>query len=140
MKTYKTILIAILVAVSGLSISPAYADHGYYGGHGYYYGGHGYYWSGGCWGCGAWILGAAIATDIAITQAQQPVYVAPPPVYMQPVPQPVYVQAPPAYAPVQPQVQAWYFCKSANGYYPYVTICPEGWQPVPAQPPQIAPH
>jgi len=126
MKTFKALLIAILVAVSAMSISPAYADRGHEG-----------HWSGGCWGCGAWILGAAIATDIAITQAQQPVYVAPTPIYVQPAPQTVYIQAPPpAYAPAQPQVQAWYFCKSANGYYPYVTICPEGWQAVPAQPPR----
>jgi len=107
-----------------MSISTAYADHGYHEGR----------WSGGCWGCGAWILGAAIATDIAITQSQQPYYAPTPvyvqPVYAQPVPQTVYVQAPPAPA----QVPTWYFCKSANSYYPYVPSCPEGWQPVAAQP------
>lgn len=126
MKPFKTLLIAILLVLSTTSISTAYADHGYREGR----------WSGGCWGCGAWLLGAAIATDIAITQAQQPVYMAPAPVYYQQVPQTVYIQAPPAYAPVQPQVQSWYFCRSANGYYPYVANCPEGWQPVPTQPPR----
>jgi hypothetical protein len=24
----------------------------------------------------------------------------------------------------------WYYCASAGQYYPYVTYCPEGWQPV----------
>ena len=42
--------------------------------------------------------------------------------------------------PPPPTPSAWYFCKSANGYYPYVTSCPEGWQPVaptqPAPPPR----
>jgi hypothetical protein len=40
---------------------------------------------------------------------------APPPVYVTP--------RPPGY---------WYFCRSAQAYYPYVTACPEGWIPVPA--------
>lgn len=109
---------AILLVVSTLAASPAYADRGH--------------WSGGCWGCGAWVLGAVIAADIAITQsAQQPVYVAPAPVYVQPSPAPVYVQP----APPQPPVQSWYFCKSVNGYYPYVRNCPEGWQAIPITPP-----
>lgn len=29
----------------------------------------------------------------------------------------------------------WYYCASANGYYPYVTQCPEAWRMVPATPP-----
>jgi len=24
----------------------------------------------------------------------------------------------------------WYYCASAGAYYPYVGVCPEGWQPV----------
>lgn len=120
MKTFKTLFIVVLIAITALSTFPAYADRGHEG-----------HWSGGCWGCGALILGAVIATDIAITQAQQPVYVAPSPVYVQPAPQSVYVSA-----PVQPQMQSWYYCKSVNGYYPYVTICPEGWLAVPMQPPR----
>ena len=34
--------------------------------------------------------------------------------------------------------QSWYFCESANGYYPYTATCPEGWKSVPATPP-VAP-
>lgn len=29
----------------------------------------------------------------------------------------------------------WYRCAQPDGYYPYVTHCPGGWQQVPAQPP-----
>jgi hypothetical protein len=29
----------------------------------------------------------------------------------------------------------WYYCESINGYYPYITSCPEGWRAVPASPP-----
>jgi hypothetical protein len=28
----------------------------------------------------------------------------------------------------------WYYCESAGAYYPYVSECPEGWEPVPAVP------
>src|SRR4030095_13235177 len=29
--------------------------------------------------------------------------------------------------PPQPSPQYWYYCPSANGDYPYVMSCPEGW-------------
>ena len=38
---------------------------------------------------------------------------------------PVYVQPPPTQA-------YWYYCQSAQAYYPYVSSCPEPWIPVPA--------
>jgi hypothetical protein len=43
------------------------------------------------------------------------------------VPPTVVTQAPaaPAY---------WYYCPSAQEYYPYITACPEGWTPVAPQP------
>lgn len=34
-----------------------------------------------------------------------------------------------------PASGTWYFCQSANAYYPYVAQCPEGWKSVPATPP-----
>jgi hypothetical protein len=40
-----------------------------------------------------------------------------------------YYGAPPAGTPF------WYFCASANTYYPYVADCPEGWQQVVPEPP-----
>jgi hypothetical protein len=47
---------------------------------------------------------------------------------------PVVVQQPPVY--VQPESQApsrtqyWYYCQSAQAYYPYVRECPGGWMQV----------
>ena len=41
------------------------------------------------------------------------------------------VVAPPPDAPA-----IWYFCRSSNTYYPYVSSCPEGWERVPATPPR----
>lgn len=55
---------------------------------------------------------------------------------------PVVVQNAPAApaAPVAPPPPAvWYFCESANGYYPYVPACPSGWKTVPATPSPAAP-
>jgi hypothetical protein len=106
----KNLLIVILTI---LSITPAYADRG---------------WG---WG-GGWVapalVGGVIAYDLAYPYRYP--YAYPYPVYSQPYP--VYVQA----APTQPPAQLWYYCASAKGYYPYVANCPEGWRPVPAQPPQ----
>jgi hypothetical protein len=28
--------------------------------------------------------------------------------------------------------QVWYYCQNPAGFYPYVTSCTSGWQPVPA--------
>jgi len=61
------------------------------------------------------------------------------PFYAYPPPLPYYYDyAPGYYAPPAaiPQQQGyWYFCQSANAYYPYVQQCPEGWQPVVPVPP-----
>jgi hypothetical protein len=58
----------------------------------------------------------------------------PTPVYPYPdpyIPPAVVTQAPPP----QPTPQYLYYCASANGYYPYVMSCPEGWVAVAPQPP-----
>jgi len=124
MRVVKWILGA--VALSFALVAPAWADHGhvrfgvnigvpfypwYWGGPGYYY---------------------------------PPAYAYPPAYYYPPVASepPVYVEQPqqPA-APPQasnapaPQTGNWYYCESAQGYYPYVKECPSGWRMVPAQPP-----
>ena len=44
---------------------------------------------------------------------------------------PSYVYAPPAYAYPAPSGY-WYYCPSAQTYYPYVQTCPGAWVPVPA--------
>lgn len=75
-------------------------------------------------------------------------YFYPAPIYPYPDPYtPPVIVLPPAEvpqanvpAPAQPPAQFWYYCDSANGYYPYVPSCPEGWKSVPAQPPQTAPR
>lgn len=66
----------------------------------------------------------------------EPVYPYPdpyiPPVIIQTVPE---QPEPPMMVPAEPSVPSWYYCQSAQGYYPYVALCPEGWQAVPATPP-----
>ena len=51
------------------------------------------------------------------------------PVYSQPL-----VQAQPQQVPPPPPAQVWYHCRHPDGYYPYVSACPSGWQTVPAVP------
>ena len=55
-------------------------------------------------------------------------YFYPAPVYPYPDP---YV--PPTASAPTPSAY-WYFCPSQHEYYPYVTSCPEPWQPVAATP------
>lgn len=119
----KKILLITFIAM--LSASPAYAE----GGHGRGHGGHGGGWGGG-WIIPA-LIGSAIVYDLSYPY---PVY-GPPPVYVQPAP--VYSQPAPVYAPSvpPPAVPLWYFCAASNGYYPYVSSCPSGWQAVPVTPP-----
>jgi hypothetical protein len=131
----KILAIAFLVM---LSSSSAYAEGGHGRGHG--------------WGWGGWVapalIGGAIAYDLAYPYSypyrypySYPLYVQPYPVYPQTVyiqPAPVYEQAFPSNAgsAAAPSAsQYWYFCASAQGYYPYVTNCPEGWKMVPTTPP-----
>ncbi|WP_374087736.1 hypothetical protein [Methylomicrobium lacus] len=63
----------------------------------------------------------------------QPYYY--PPAYQLPVP-PAYIEPRrnPAYG-----AQNWSYCPSADGYYPNVTDCPEGWQSVRPYPDGQAP-
>jgi hypothetical protein len=49
---------------------------------------------------------------------------------------PSYLYTPPPVvaAPVYVQPNGyWYYCPSAQAYYPYVAACPEPWVPVPAR-------
>jgi len=60
-----------------------------------------------------------------------PYWYYPPPVYVY-SPPPVILQEPPVYvqppAPATPPGTAyWYYCSSANAYYPNVSSCPEAW-------------
>jgi hypothetical protein len=59
-------------------------------------------------------------------------YAYPYPIYSPPV---VVESSPPEYVEPAPQSsQYWYYCRSPQGYYPYVTECPGGWLPVAPQP------
>lgn len=60
-----------------------------------------------------------------------------PPVVVLPSP-PVYIEqntAPPTN--VQQGGYWWYYCQSTRAYYPYVKECPQGWQRVSPQPPDV---
>jgi hypothetical protein len=77
-----------------------------------------------------------------------PRYYVQPPYYVYAYPPVIAMQSPPVYiersGPQQQQQQPqlmqptqpwWYYCENPQGYYPYVRVCPNGWQQVPAQPP-----
>lgn len=51
--------------------------------------------------------------------------------YPDPYPPPVVAIEP---EPAPPRESIWYYCESSRTYYPYVSVCPEGWRTVPAQP------
>lgn len=70
-------------------------------------------WSTGVWGPGVW------APGVAVVQSEPRVF--------------VEREAPAAPAS---QGQWWYWCQSAQGYYPYVSTCSEGWRRVEPQVPQ----
>ena len=118
----------------------------WHGGGGSWHGGGGY-WRGGGWGWGWrggwWGPGVYIGAGFANPYWWYPYYG-----YPYPYAYPSYAYGYPAYSPpvvegspqtyIQqepPTQQYWYYCQSAQGYYPYVRECPEGWQQVAPQPP-----
>jgi hypothetical protein len=61
-----------------------------------------------------------------------------PPVIAAPSAPPVYIERGAAGGledSLQQPRAYWYYCSNPQGYYPYVSNCPLGWQQVPAQPP-----
>ena len=65
-----------------------------------------------------------------VVYSPPPVVVQEPPVYVQ---QPTPLATPPP-ATSQSVEAYWYFCQSANAYYPSVSSCPEAWVKVPPRP------
>ena len=66
-------------------------------------------------------------------------YYPPPVIVMPPAPPPVYVEQA---RPAPEAAEYWYYCRSAGGYYPAVSVCPQGWLPVlpePSAPPATTP-
>jgi hypothetical protein len=71
----------------------------------------------------------------------RPIYPYPTPYIAPTVVVPVTMPAPvttPIKLESQPQGQVWYFCESANAYYPYVSECNGEWKTMPAIPPAPA--
>jgi hypothetical protein len=60
-----------------------------------------------------------------------------PPVIATPAAPPVYIERgdPDDSNSLQQPRAYWYYCSNPQGYYPYVSNCPLGWQQQPAQPP-----
>lgn len=83
-----------------------------------------------------WVVGGAWIFFNAPAYPYPDPYVPSTVVVEQPAAQPAAAPAPPAPAPTY-----WYYCASAQNYYPYVTQCPVGWEQVPATPsaPNTAP-
>ena len=152
MKSIKTVLASLLVALGSLA-AVAYAGPGhYYGGGGHHDGGghwgphYGPHYYGPHYGFGFGVgLGIGLAFDpLLYPYGYYPYgyypYAASAPVVVTQAAPTVYVQqgdpAPQqSYAPSN-QSSDWYYCHNPAGYYPYVQSCSGGWQRVPAQPPK----
>jgi hypothetical protein len=108
---------------------PAFTWDGHrgYGHRGYGYRGHSYRSYGHGYRRPSVVIVPRFVVPFGVPYAYPPVVVAPPPVYVQPSPQ-VYVQPPPQ--------SYWYYCDSAQAYYPYIQQCPDGWRQVTPTPPQ----
>jgi hypothetical protein len=119
---------------------------GYYrgGGHGYYRGPRGFYRGYGYglgFGFGGYGLGLGLGYGLGYGGYGFWPYYSYPPAYLPSAPAAVPA-TPPVYVERQdmPQAQAspssgyWYYCRAANGYYPYVKDCPDGWLQVSPQP------
>jgi hypothetical protein len=94
---------------------------------------HGGHWHGGGWGWG-W-GGPRVVVGIGPGFGWAPGYWYYPPAYYYPPPV-VVQQAPPVYIQRSAPPPAWYYCESANGYYPRVPTCPEPWVQVAPEPPE----
>ena len=84
-------------------------------------------WGPGWWGPGVWAPGVW-GSGVAVVSS--------PPVVMVPSEPRVFVERDAPVAPAAQPQQWWYWCQSAQGYYPYVSTCSEGWRRVEPQVPQ----
>ena len=131
MKTTKIAVLALMLALAGITLSETALAGGYHHGGGYrgYYGprvtvglgfGFGYPYG----------YGYGYGYPYYAPYAYYPPYAAP--VVQQPT---TYVEQPQA----QPQQSAqpsgyWYYCNDSRAYYPYVRDCASAWQRVSPQP------
>ena len=109
-----------------------YHGGGGYGRGGYGRGGYGYGYGYG-YGFGYGIYGGGLGYYDGLNP-----YFYRPGYYDYSVPPPDVVYGAPAATVAQSAAAVWYYCPVAKAYYPYVNVCPSGWQtvPVPAQNPQ----
>ena len=127
MKSLKPAVAAAFVIASLFSAS-AWAQHGHGGGHG---GGHFH----GGFGHSRGHVGVVIGAPLFWPGYwyDDPFYYSYPynyrPLVVAPASPPVYIEQ--GQGGAQP---SWYFCDSANAYYPYVRDCPSGWRSVAPQP------
>jgi len=103
-------------------------------------------WRGGGWGWrggwGWWGPGVVVGVGLAAPFWGYPYGY--PYSYAYPYPYGYPAYSPPVVVESSPQTyiqqdtqaqQYWYYCQNPQGYYPYVSECPGGWQPVSPQPP-----
>jgi len=91
----------------------------------------------------AWHHGSHTSTSVGVFVGAPafwypPYYYPPyyPPVVAVPSSPPTYIEREDAQeAPAPTQSNWWYYCASAQAYFPYVKECPAGWQRVAPQPP-----
>jgi hypothetical protein len=135
----------LVIALLGSTAVPGYAQHGgsgspggggapggsWHGGGGGWHGGGGG-WRGGGWGWrgGWWGPGWGYPYyGYPYPYAYPYGYPADPPPGMGESSPQTYLQQ------ETPAQQFWYYCQGSQGYYPYVSECPGGWQQVAPQPP-----
>lgn len=125
-KSWSVFIFVLLLALLTSSSAWAHNRFGAWSGHGW----HGNHWH----GHGHAHVGVFIGVPLGTPWHYRPYYPYPPVVAIPATP-PVYIEQS---IPVQQQPGSWwYYCKAPQGYYPYVTQCPSGWQLVPAQPPDL---
>ena len=112
----------------GYAPPPGGWHHQWGGGNPYYFPHHDwYYWHRGYWHQG-W-YGPRFGWWWVVSGVW---FYYPAPVY--PYPNPYvpsgFAAPPPPAGSAQPATQYWYYCPAANGYYPYISECPSGWQQV----------
>ncbi len=113
-------LLAVGFLLAARLPSEAWTGGGHHGGH-HHFGGRSHVFV----GVGPWFWGPPYPYWWDYPPAY---YYAPPVVVQEP---PVYIQQP---APTAPAPEAyWYYCASAQAYYPTAPSCPEQWIQVPAR-------
>jgi hypothetical protein len=129
MKIYPRAMLAIITSLSITSSTIALADPPHRHWHGDHYR---YYRDYPHWHDGSWYHGnyRGRVGWWWITAGNWYYYPAPVYPYPAPYPRTVVIEREPA-----PQREPiWYFCESSGKYYPYTSVCPEGWRAVPVQP------